>query len=124
MKKYILLSYLVLLITTVSFAQSIKISGKIVDDKSNNPIENATIMVVKNNTFSVSNSSGDFIIEAEEGDKIEVSHISYKTILVEFQNQSVIKLQLAQIDLNEILVDANPLQDISQSVVINDVEKK
>ncbi len=124
MKKYILLSYLVLLITTVSFAQSIKISGKIVDEKSNDPIENATIMVVKNNTFSVSNSSGDFIIEAEEGDKIEVSHISYKTILFEFQNQSVIKLQLAQIDLNEILVNANPLQDISQSVVINDVEKK
>jgi len=124
MKKYILLSYLVLLITTASFAQSAKLSGKIVDEKSNNPIENVTIKVIKTNASSVTNNNGEFTIQAQEGDKIEVSHLSYKTIIVALQNQSIIKLQLAQIDLNEIIVSANPLKDISQSVVINDASKR
>ena len=35
-----------------------------------------------------------------------------------------IEFEPVQIELNEILVNANPLQDISQSVVINDAEKR
>ena len=124
MKKYILLICLVLLIATVSFAQSVKVSGKIIDEKSNDPIENATIKVLKNNLFSVSNEKGEFVIEANEGDKIEISHISYNTIIAEVQNPLIIKLQLSQIELNEIIVSANPLQDISQSIVINDASKR
>lgn len=124
-KKSILISILsILLISKINYAQSTKISGKIVDEKSNNPIENVTIKVIKNNVFSVSNSNGEFSIRAEEGDNIEISHISYKTILVALQKDQIFKLQFAQIDLNEIIVSANPLQDISQSTVINDVEKK
>ena len=124
MKKHILLICLVLLIATVSYAQSVKLSGKIIDEKSNDPIENATIKVLKNNLFSVSNDKGEFSIQANEGDKIEISHISYNTIIVEVQNPLIIKLQLSQIELNEIIVSANPLQDISQSVVINDASKR
>ncbi|WP_372793755.1 TonB-dependent receptor domain-containing protein [Lutibacter sp.] len=124
MKKYILLICLVLLIATVSYAQSVKLSGKIIDGKSNDPIENAAIKVLKNNLFSVSNNKGEFSIEANEGDKIEISHISYNTIIVKVENPLIIKLQLSQIELNEIIVSANPLQDISQSIVINDASKR
>ena len=124
MKKYILLNCLVFLIATVSYSQSEKISGKIVNEKSNNPIVSATVKVLKNNTFSVTNNNGEFTIKAQKGDKIEISHISYKTIIVEVQNPLTVKLQPTQIELNEIIVSANPLQDISQSVVINDASKR
>lgn len=124
-KKSILISILsILLISKINYAQSTKISGKIVDEKSNNPIENVIIKVVKNNIFSVSNSNGEFSIQAEEGDNIEISHISYKTIIVALQKDQIFKLQFAQIDLNEIIVSGNPLEDICQSVVINDVLKR
>lgn len=122
MKKIFLLSFI--LLSTINYSQSAKITGKIVDEKTNNPIENATIKVIKNNVFSISNSNGEFTIQAKEGAKIEVSHISYKSLIFELQQQSTIKLQAAQIELNEIIVAANPLQDISQSVVINDASKR
>lgn len=124
MKNHILLCYLVLLTSIVSYAQSTKINGRVVEGKSTNPVEYATIRVLKNNTFSLTNNNGEFTIQASEGDKIEVSHTSYKTKVVELQDQLIISLELAQIDLNEIIVSANPLQDISQSTVINDIEKK
>ena len=124
MKSKVLLTIIILFISVNSFAQSSKVSGKIVDEKYETPIEYATIRVIKNNVVAISNSKGEFALNAEIGDKIEVSHISYKTVIASLQNQITIPLQLTQIELNEIIVAANPLQDISQSVVINDTEKR
>lgn len=120
--KNILLNILVLLVVTSSYAQSIK--GKIVDENTNGNIENATIKVVKTSKYAVSNLEGEFTVTASEGDLVEISHISYKTVQIELSDGQVIKLQLAPIDLNEIIVSANPLEDISQSTVINDVTKR
>jgi len=124
MKNKLLLSFIVLLTTVFSYAQSTKIKGKIVEENTNHPIEYATIRVLKNNVFATSKNNGEFLINAEIGDKIEITHISYKKVIVPLQNNMVIKLALAQIELNEILVAANPLQDIAQSTVINDAEKR
>jgi len=125
MKKSIVISILfILLISTVSYSQSGMISGKIINKKTNFPIENVTIKVLKSKEFTVTNNKGEFSIQALEGNKIEVSHISYKTIVTELQKGIIIKLKSAQIDLNEIIVSANPLEDISQSVVINDASKR
>jgi iron complex outermembrane receptor protein len=124
MKNKLLLNFLVLLLTVFTYAQNNKISGKIVEEKTNNPIEYATIRVVKNNVFTTSNSKGEFLIKAEIGDEIEITHISYKKSILTLQSNMTITLELAQIELNEILVAANPLQDVAQSTVINDAEKR
>lgn len=124
MKKKILLNFFAVLAVVVSFSQTAKISGKILDIKTNNPIEFATIKVLKNNVFKISNKNGEFVIQAQIGDKLEISHISYKTKRVELQHQITIKLKSVQIDLSEIIISANPLQDISQSTVINDASKR
>ncbi|MBL4939949.1 MAG: TonB-dependent receptor [Lutibacter sp.] len=124
MIKSIFASILLVFVMAFSYAQELTISGKIVDKKTNNPIGNVTIQVLKNNTFSVTNMNGEFSIQAKEGDRVEISHVSYKSIITELQKEFIIKLQMAQIDLNEIIVTANPLQDISQSVVINNASKR
>ncbi|PHQ56812.1 MAG: TonB-dependent receptor [Lutibacter sp.] len=124
MNKSVCASILLVFVMAFSYAQELTISGKIVDKKTNNPIGNVTIQVLKNNIFSVTNMNGEFSIQAKEGDSVEISHISYKTVIVELKDQLIVKLQLSQIDLNEIIVVANPLQDISQSVVINDASKR
>ncbi|WP_372746157.1 TonB-dependent receptor domain-containing protein [Lutibacter sp.] len=124
MKNKLLLTILMLSISMVTFAQTLKVSGKIIDEKDAVPIEYATIKVLKNNIATLSNRDGEFTLNAEIGDKIEISHISYKTIITNVQAEIIIQLQQTQIDLNEIIVSANPLQDISQSVVINDAEKR
>lgn len=124
MKNIIIPIILVMFSVATAYSQSVVISGKIVSEETNNPIEYATIKMLKNKIVTVSNANGEFSIQAEAGDKIEVSHISYKTKVVELQNQLIINLQSVQIDLSEIIVDANPFRDISQSIVINDTEKK
>ena len=70
------------MIVGLTSAQSNKITGKIIDEKLNIPIEFATIKVFKTNKFVVSNSNGEFSIEANNGDKVEITHISYKTKIV------------------------------------------
>ncbi|SNR61561.1 TonB-dependent receptor [Lutibacter flavus] len=118
------LCFLVLLISVGSIAQTIKINGRITDKNSNEPIEFATIKVLKNNVFTTSDINGEFTLKAIIGDKVEVSHISFKTIIIVLQHLNDIQLEPTQIELNEILVAANPLQDISHSVIIDDAEKR
>jgi len=124
MKQNILLTFLAFMIVGLTYAQKGKISGKLIDQKLNTPIELATIKVLKTNKFSVSNANGEFTIEANEGDEIEITHTSYQPKTVKLQSNATIQLIAAQIQLNEIIVDANPLADISQSEVIVDQLKR
>ena len=124
MKHYILLIILAFLIVGTTNAQTKKITGTIVDEKLNTPIEFATVKVLNTKNFTVSNSKGEFIITANDGDKIEVTHLSYKTVELILKNSVIVKLESNQIQLNEIIVSANPLADISQSVVIVDQLKR
>ncbi|SNR52509.1 iron complex outermembrane recepter protein [Lutibacter agarilyticus] len=124
MKQNILLSIIAFMFVCLLNAQSTKITGKIIDENSNTPIEFATIKVLKTNKFSISNSNGTFAIDANEGDAIEVTHLSYKTKNTNLKNNQTISLQLAQIELNEIIVSSNPLEDISHSEVIVDQLKR
>jgi len=123
--KNIIIPFLLVISSVASvFSQTVVINGKIVSEETSMPIEYASIKLLKNNTLSVSNANGEFSIQAEKGDKAEISHISFKTIVVALQNAMLIKMPSTQIDLSEIIVDANPLQDISQSIIINDIEKR
>ncbi len=124
MKQNILLSIIAFMFVCLLNAQSTKITGKIIDENSNTPIEFATIKVLKTNKFSISNSNGTFAINANEGDAIEITHLSYKTKNTNLKNNQTISLQLAQIELNEIIVSSNPLEDISHSEVIVDQLKR
>ena len=58
MKNKILLTIIVLFISILSFAQTTKVSGKIINGKTATPIEYATIRVLKNNVVAISNSNG------------------------------------------------------------------
>lgn len=124
MKKSALLYLLAFMIVGIVNAQSDKISGKLIDEKLNTPIEFATIKVLKTNKFSVSNSNGDFSVEANVGDLVEITHVSYKTTVLNIQKNQTINLEVAQIELNEIIVSTNPFENIAQSEIINDQIKR
>lgn len=124
MKKNILLTMLAIITVGLINAQTNIIEGRIVNEKENKPVEFASIKVLKTNKFVISNSNGEFAIEANESDKVEISHVSFKTKIVFIQNKQIISLQAAQIQLNEILVSSSSLEDISQSEVIVDQTKR
>ncbi|PIX05930.1 MAG: hypothetical protein COZ76_11715, partial [Flavobacteriales bacterium CG_4_8_14_3_um_filter_35_10] len=103
--KNIIIPFLLVISSVASvFSQTVVINGKIVSEETSMPIEYASIKLLKNNTLSVSNANGEFSIQAEKGDKAEISHISFKTIVVALQNAMLIKMPSTQIDLSEIIV--------------------
>ena len=119
-----ILTSLVLLCSVVFYAQTTKLTGTIVNEKTNKAVQFATIKLLKNNIHVVSNANGEFSIEANKGDKAEIAHLSFHSLKVELTNGIQIRLQPDQIELNEIIVEGNSLDNISQSVVINDTEKR
>ncbi len=123
MKKRVSL-ILLMFIGLVSFGQTQFIKGKIINKETNNAIEYATIKLLNSKKYATSNKIGEFQINAQIGSKVEISHLSYKTKIVELQNNGIVALELVQLELNEIIVNANPLQDISQSIVINETDKR
>ena len=124
MKKQQLFALLLTFLSTMAFAQLSTFKGKVIAENLNIPIENASVKVIKTNTYTVTNKNGEFSIEASPNSKILISHLGFKSKTVTITNHQIIALQPAQIELNEILVTANPLEDISQSNVINDTEKR
>lgn len=124
MKNQKIFTVLVYFITTILYAQSNQINGKIIDEKEQIPIENVTVINLKNNSIAITNAYGEFNINASKGDVIKITHVSYKSLEINIIPNILIKLQQSQIELNEIIVAAHPLQEISQSVVINDTEKR
>lgn len=114
----------VLLFSTVIMAQT-PINGVVINKNNKQPIVYALVKLVSNGrVYTTTDINGKFSINAKENDSVEVSHIGYKTIAIALSNNNTILLDETEIALENIIVNANPLQDISHSVVINNRFKK
>lgn len=130
MKKYILISFL-LLFTVFSYAQNGTSKGVVIDSKTKEPIANAVVKIKGSNKFTVTNIDGAFEIKTKKDDLLEISILGYKTIEKETCHCNMdhctcpkICLNSKNISLDEIIVQSNPLENISHSVtVIDDVKK-
>ena len=110
--------------SAILFAQQTAISGVVMDAKTNIPIENATVQIKTSNIFTITDIDGKFTLNASKGAVLIISHINYqKKILKVSSDIYEIRLQPISINLNDIIVKANVLQDISQSDVIIDNTK-
>lgn len=122
--KKIVVTLLVLFSINVGISQDILVKGKLVDNKSKHPIAYATIKIVDSRSFTVSDSNGNFTIKTKQGQRAKIQHTSYKSVTLALTPNITINLEQSQIELNEITVKANPLKDISHSIVVNDTEKR
>ena len=82
--------------------QSAKVTG-FVADPSGEPIIGATIKVKGKQNGVISDFDGNFTIDAQRGDELEVSYIGYKTQLIKVSGQNI-KITL--------LEDAKALQEV------------
>ncbi len=112
----------VLFISTV-YAQNTSVTGKIIDTETHEPVPGATILVKKTQNRSSSDFDGIFHIKATEGQVLSVSHPEYISVEIPAQNGIKIFLQPKNISLDEVVVKANPLEDITHSIVVMDEVK-
>ena len=114
---------LILFISSSIFAQNTVIKGKIVDSKSKKPIENAIIKQKNTNNYTTTNENGSFTIEAPKDAKFVVIHMNYKTKDWQQKDGDIIEMTIKPINLEDIIITANPLKDIAVSNTIIDRSK-
>jgi iron complex outermembrane receptor protein len=115
-----LMMYLVMFFTGITvYAQEITIHGK-VTDKNNDPVEKVIIKLKNSEKYTETDASGEFWIKAESGQKAEVIHINYKTEVVKLYEGIRIRISDQPVALDNIILKAEPFDQIAHSSIIND----
>ena len=80
MKKIIILSILICFVCISAFSQTFTLQGR-VTDSNNNPVELATVAVVKQGRVTLTNLKGEFSLHLNSADSVVVrfSMVGYKT---------------------------------------------
>lgn len=125
MKNYILMMLFIASSTVMLFAQQITVKGKIVEESSNEPIENAIVSIKSSNKYTSTDQNGEFQIDVNLNAILLISHLSYENMEVIVRSNKIIaQLKTRPVNLDNIIVEANVLKDISQSKVVNDKIKR
>ncbi len=124
--KNLILAALLLLSANV-FAQN-KITGKLLDAETKKPLSRATIQLLNSNKNTLSNASGEFIINnlTQKKYTIKISYVGYKTIeqsLFPSKEQVIFQLNIASIITDEVVVSAIRATD-KTPITFNTIEKK
>ncbi len=122
MKKFLIL--LLTMTFAYSQAQEINIKGIVYNATNNEPVMGATVIVIGSNKKTITDIDGKFQISAGENAFLEISHPNYETKKVKAHKQMKIYLMTKQIQLDAVVIKANPLEDITHSVVVTDDIKK
>lgn len=147
MKKVIKLSFLAILFSTsytslafdntsinlkeisTGIIQQKSISGKIIDTNDGTALSGVTIKVVGKQTATSTDANGQFQINADVNDILEITYIGYKTTRVSVLSSTTninIELQTDNSDLEEVVVTGYGTQrkkDLSGAVSIVDVNQ-
>lgn len=102
-----LILFLLLIVSTVSYAQS-NIEGYIFDKTSKDPLPYATIEIINNGSYTITNENGKFEIkEYNDETTLKVRYLGYESIIVPityFNNNSKLYLTPVISELNEVVV--------------------
>src|SRR4051812_43879721 len=125
MRKLLLLCSFLILIVSEGYAQSRIVKG-VVTDNASKPLEGATVVVVGTQKATTTDVSGNFQIQAENGQTIRVSYVGSKPVSVIVQPDTKtmqIQFKDSNTTLNELVVTgytSERKKDLTGSVSIVD----
>ncbi len=100
--------------------------GKVLDAKTGKPLSFATVAVEGENTATITNSEGNFILKVSkksEAQNIIISYLGYNNLtfpLKDFtQKKNILKLDESVITLNEVVITPGPAYNIILKVLDN-----
>ncbi|WP_310557970.1 hypothetical protein [Flavobacterium sp.] len=127
MKHYLLLLFLSLFCSFAVYSQSSEKLILLKDVDTNLPIEDATVFIVKTKQTLLSNSEGKITFILTGSSNIQVSHSSYKSVVVRSntlaKTDNVIYLKNNVSDLDEIIITKQHPQIILKSLIENSIKK-
>jgi TonB-linked SusC/RagA family outer membrane protein len=94
------------LMTPNVFAQTAKVNGTIVNQRTSAPVSGASVTVKKTNRFVISNDAGKFTIEASSGDILVITMIGYRSVEVVVGKSNLIEIKLPEtmVELDDVVV--------------------
>jgi len=119
MKKLFIACAVMLFIGFNIYAQESSIKGEITDENGK-PLEHVIVNLQNSEKFAETNKKGEFQIEASQNDLALISHMNYKSKTIALTNGIIIVLEEVTIQLNNIIIKADPFGDIAQSEVVYD----
>ena len=102
-----------LLLATASFAQ---VRGKITDSGDNSPLPGASIVVKGTTKGTLTDSDGQFNLDAKIGETLVVSFVGYEPIEVSAQNDLVLSLKQQSTVLQEVVATALDIKKTKASL--------
>lgn len=95
-------------------AQNVAVSARVVDVETGEALPSATV-VIDSEKSTITNTDGDFVIEAAPQEDLTVSYVGYKSFSMKVSNVgTVIKLTPYAVELDEVKV--RPLKSILEKV--------
>lgn len=119
MKKLFIACAVMLFIGFNIYAQESSIKGEITDENGK-PLEHVIVNLQNSEKFTETNKKGKFQIEASQNDIALISHMNYKSKTIALTNDIIIVLEEVTIQLNNIIIKADPFGDIAQSEIVYD----
>lgn len=126
MKKLLLL--IVVLFCSVSlFAQSEEYSILVKDIETLEPIENATVVVLKTKQVLMTNQDGKVTFVLSGGSNVQVSEMNYENLTIRWaslkESEFIVYLKNKKENLDEVVVSQENLQKTLQRIVSNSKQK-
>lgn len=108
MKEYLLFVFFILLLFQ---AEAQDKNGRVASSLDSAAIEGAHILNLSNKSMAISNAEGEFFLQFNDGDTLVISNINFnsKQLIVRNSNFLEIKLNPANIQLEEVIVNRMPL---------------
>ncbi|PBJ12371.1 hypothetical protein [Flavobacterium sp. ACN6] len=123
----LLLLFVVLLSTVSVFAQSEEYSILVRDIETLEPIENATVVILKTKQVLMTNEDGKVTFVLSGGSNVEVSEMNYEDLTIRWaslkENEFVVYLKNKKENLDEVVVSNENLQKTLQKIVANSKQK-
>jgi iron complex outermembrane receptor protein len=128
-KRFLIFVSIFIISTTANWAINYKISGRVVDAKTNEPLIGVNILIAQTKLGTVTDINGKFELNNLKEGKYDIrfSYLGYSTIIKEINlpseeaNNLEIKLNETSIDLSEVIVTGNPFlvetKNLSQSSI-------
>ena len=96
----------IFLICTNTFAQTTKVSGTIINERTSAPASGATVTVKNTNRYTTVDANGKFSIEASKGDILIITMVGFQKTQVTVGKNSSIEIKLAEkaVQLDDVVV--------------------
>ena len=103
----LLMIVLMLFIAGDLFAQQIKsVTGRVIDSVKNTAVVGASVTITGTASSTLTNTDGDFIINAAVGQTLSISHVGYETLTLGITDDPLPVLKLSQLpqEMSDVVV--------------------